>query len=301
MKHSVIPLIRASALLLFALPAAGVPQSHGIGVRAWIDGRSRLVLDGASARWEHLDFAAPGRLECNVGAQVQPTFIDGDAWYPEWPDRPDCENRDCGCDSSVFLGLHQPVPEAEIFPELEVLQGRGSCTLVDWPVAENGYRIVVEFDDNAWGGADWYEIDVGLPGCGVQRYCPATANSTGIPGYLDITGSLSVSVNDTLLTANHCPPGSLGLFLYGQDKAQIPFANGTLCVDPAGHGLVVVAPAVIVSRAGQAEVAVQADWIPARGRLADHATWSFQFWFRDPAGGGAQANLTNALRVTFCP
>jgi hypothetical protein len=301
MRKPAITMLRISSLLLVAFPAAAAAQSHGIHVRAWIDGRSRLVLDGATARWEHLDFAAPGRLDCNVGAEVQPTFIDGDVWFPQWPDVPDCENRDCGCSSSLFTRLNQAVPEAEIFPELEVMQGRGVCLMVEWPVAENGYRIVVEFDDNAWNGADWYEIDLALPGCGVQRYCPATSNSTGVAGYLDIAGSLSVSVNDTALTANHCPPGSLGLFLGGQDKAQIPFANGTLCVDPAGHGPLIVAPAVQVSRAGQAEIALQPDWMPARGRLADHATWSFQFWFRDPLAGGARANLTNALRVTFCP
>lgn len=301
MKNSVMTTLRISTLLLVAFPAAAAAQSHGIHVRAWIDGRSRLVLDGAMAHWEHLDFAAPGRLDCHLGAEIQPTFIDGDAWYPQWPDVPDCENRDCGCVSSLFTRLHQTIPEVEVFPEFEVMAGRGTCMLVEWPVAENGYRIVVEFDDNAWSGADWYEVDLAIPGCGVQRYCPATLNSTGSAGYLDLSGTLSVSVLDTVFTANQCPPGMLGMLLCGQDKAQIPFANGTLCVDPAGHGLDVMGRAIQVSRTGQASLALLPDFMPARGRLADHASWSFQFWFRDPAAGGAQANLTNALRVTFCP
>jgi hypothetical protein len=30
------------------------------------------------------------------------------------------------------------------------------------------------------------------------------------------------------------------------------------------------------------------------------ASRNFQFWFRDPAGGPAGFNLTNALKITFC-
>ena len=31
------------------------------------------------------------------------------------------------------------------------------------------------------------------------------------------------------------------------------------------------------------------------------STWFFQFWFRDPAAGGAFFNLSNGLRAKFCP
>lgn len=30
-------------------------------------------------------------------------------------------------------------------------------------------------------------------------------------------------------------------------------------------------------------------------------SWVFQAWYRDPAAGGANFNLTNALRVRFTP
>ncbi|MBV21422.1 MAG: hypothetical protein CMJ61_04575, partial [Planctomycetaceae bacterium] len=30
-------------------------------------------------------------------------------------------------------------------------------------------------------------------------------------------------------------------------------------------------------------------------------TWNFQFWYRDPQGGGWGYNLSNGLEVTFCP
>ncbi|MDE0893005.1 MAG: hypothetical protein OSB14_12545, partial [Planctomycetota bacterium] len=30
-------------------------------------------------------------------------------------------------------------------------------------------------------------------------------------------------------------------------------------------------------------------------------THHFQLWYRDPAAGGANYNLTDALEITFCP
>lgn len=303
MKIRIAP-ISLTALLLASVSsgAAAAPQSHGIHVRAWIDGRSRLVLDDATARWEHFDFAAPGRLECNLGAVEQPTTLDGDVWFPMWPDVPDCENRDCGgCSSSMYFALHQPIPNAELFPHLNVLQARGLCSMVEWPVVENGYRVVVEFNDNDWPGADWYEFELAIADCGAMRYCTPTPNSTGSPAYIGMTGSMSFSRADTVLTVMDAPPGNVGVFFFGRDKAQIPFGNGTLCISPLDHGLYTLRPPVVISRAGQADKLLDFRTLLMGGRIADHSTWSFQFWYRDPQGGGSGTNLSNALRATFCP
>jgi hypothetical protein len=40
---------------------------------------------------------------------------------------------------------------------------------------------------------------------------------------------------------------------------------------------------------------------PAAGVLVPGSTWRFQLWYRNPAGGGAGYNLSNGLRVRFCP
>ena len=82
-----------------AAPAADAPQElvpQTVRIRACIDGRSRLILDDDTARWQHFDFAAPGRNECNLGVPIEPTFVSGVEWWPQWPDLPDCENRFCG-------------------------------------------------------------------------------------------------------------------------------------------------------------------------------------------------------------
>lgn len=72
-----------------------------LNVRALIDGRSQLIVQGNTVHWHHLDDAAPG---CWEGAN-EPTYLNGIAWYPIWPDIPDPENRDCDCDSSTYVGV----------------------------------------------------------------------------------------------------------------------------------------------------------------------------------------------------
>jgi hypothetical protein len=81
--------------------------SDAFTVRAFIDGRSQLVVRGDRVYWHHLDFAAPGRWQDpdTQRAYDEPTYLNGVAWYPVWPDQSDRENRDCGCDSSATGGI----------------------------------------------------------------------------------------------------------------------------------------------------------------------------------------------------
>ena len=39
----------------------------------------------------------------------------------------------------------------------------------------------------------------------------------------------------------------------------------------------------------------------ASGQIAVNSIWTFQFWYRNPAAGGAYFNLSNGLEITFCP
>jgi hypothetical protein len=140
------------------------PPAGAIDIRAWIDGRSRLILDDDTATWQHFDWAAPGRLNCNLGSPTESTFLDGVAWDPVWPDVPDCENRFCGgCFSSTLSGLQSPLPNSDFTPVLVPIEARGTVAIVEYPSAANGYRVVVEFDDDPEGGAAWYEATSGSP------------------------------------------------------------------------------------------------------------------------------------------
>ncbi len=40
------------------------------------------------------------------------------------------------------------------------------------------------------------------------------------------------------------------------------------------------------------------------GQVTAGSTWNYQFWYRDPPGGGggpAGFNLSNGMSITFCP
>jgi hypothetical protein len=37
------------------------------------------------------------------------------------------------------------------------------------------------------------------------------------------------------------------------------------------------------------------------GQVSAGATWNWQFWFRDPMGGGAAFDLSDGMSLTFCP
>jgi len=128
-----------------------------IRIEALIDGRSRMILRGNTVQWHHLDFAAPGRhVPMN-----EPTVVNGVAWLPTWPDRPDAENRGCNCFSDVFSDLQPPLPQSDMTIHLRTIQGRSAARIIQFPTSNNDFTLVIEFNDNPFGGTDVYiaEID----------------------------------------------------------------------------------------------------------------------------------------------
>ena len=59
-----------------ALSSATTSGAETLAIRAFIDGRSNLVLSGDSMTWHHLEFAAPGRWNSNDF----PTTVNGVDW-----------------------------------------------------------------------------------------------------------------------------------------------------------------------------------------------------------------------------
>lgn len=290
---------------LLALGALSAPLAAQttVHVLAQIDGRSRLILAGDTAQWQHFEFAAPGRIECNATLPIEPTLIDGHEWWPAWPDVPDCENRDCGgCTSDVLTGISPALPVADFQVTLNPLVVRGSATIVEYPDASNGYRVVVELDDNSVGGSEWYEFELAVTGCGsVVRYCTATPNSTGYPATIGVAGSLVVADNDLHLLAYQCPPSRPGVFLCGQGATQLPFGDGYLCISPYYPGLRRIGGVQLLDASGFVNYPMSFSTAPSAPPIVGGSSWNFQFWYRDAAAGGSGTNLTDALRVTFCP
>jgi hypothetical protein len=130
-----------------------------------------------------------------------------------------------------------------------------------------------------------------------SNYCLSSLNSSGFAARMHYEGTLSCSSNDTCIHAAGCPYSTLGLFIFGSQPAQIPLGNGYLCISPF-TGLYRLSPAAPVVR-GHSEYELDLNRMPLVGPLLPGSTWYFQYWFRDPEGGGAGTNLTDGLRITF--
>ena len=143
------------------------PTVHKLHIRNEIDGRSSMVIGTYYAYYHHDDYAAPG-MHFYFGPgdpdsePARPTYLQEEwEWYPQWPEQG--ENRDCGCESSMFVS--QPphevlVPYAEADIELEVLEGRGEVSIVEYPSWDNDYELTIEWNDNPQGGPAWYEVEL---------------------------------------------------------------------------------------------------------------------------------------------
>ncbi len=134
---------------------------------------------------------------------------------------------------------------------------------------------------------------VATPCATPQTFCPTTPNSVGSGARIGSAGSASLASNELVLTATNCPRNKSGAFFHGASQSTIPFANGLRCVD----GVLVRTSIVQTDEHGFAHRPFDA---VAAGMTAGQ-TRHFQFYFRDPAAGGSNADLSDGLSVSFCP
>jgi len=133
------------------------------------------------------------------------------------------------------------------------------------------------------------------------NYCTSNPNSSGSAAQIEILGSMDISQNDAVMHATHCPPGKLGLFIFGAAQGLQPFGDGFLCLDMFASGLKRPWPALHVDGSGSAQQAIDFPNLPGHAYIPPGSTQNFQFWFRDPHGpGGGYFNLTNGASATFC-
>ena len=101
-----------------------------------------------------------------------------------------------------------------------------------------------------------------------------------------------------VLVAAEAPPLQNGLFFYGPEETVAFLGNGVLCVG----GPLFRLPIVKTDPLGVATHALDVTDPPGpAGQITAGSTWYFQFWYRDPPGGGAFFNLSDGLGATFCP
>jgi len=180
MKRYTLLLIGVLLALVLALVGGAAAQAVGPGggptsvmtapptlnVRAYIDGRSHLIVRGEEIYWHHYDFAAPGRHSDAPGGNV-PTYLNEAPWYPTWPGDPpdhdpadpiDNEVRDCDCRTLDAYAIAPPLPLETAMVAVSPIHARGPVTVIQQPNALNDYTLIVEFNDNAPSGAAWYNV-----------------------------------------------------------------------------------------------------------------------------------------------
>lgn len=145
------------------------------------------------------------------------------------------------------------------------------------------------------------EIHRIVQGCAAVDYCAAAPNSVGPGADLSWSGSSSLTANDFTLEITSAPPGQPGLFYYGPSAISVPFGEGTRCVGGTTSRL---NPPVFLDASGATSRLFDFASPPAGsgpGEVTAGELVRIQFWYRDPAGGGAGFNLSDALSAVFCP
>jgi glucose/arabinose dehydrogenase len=203
------------------------------------------------------------------------------------------------CSSKIWSFRYENGQVQEFTDRTAELEPAGSLTI----------NSITSFGQDAAGelyivdpsGGEIYKI---IASCEATSYCFANPNSTGFPAVIGNSGSLSVAANDLVLNASSCPPNQFGLFFYGPEQIDVPFGNGHLCVGPGTLGLFRLNPPLQVDSVGDAIRPVDYTVPPMNGgdgQITPGSTWNFQFWYRDPMGGGAAFNTSDARSILFCP
>ncbi|MFT5052568.1 MAG: hypothetical protein ACI8QZ_004004 [Chlamydiales bacterium] len=130
--------------------------------------------------------------------------------------------------------------------------------------------------------------------------CSSALNSTGAAAIIEIKGDSSVAANSITLVAGPVP-AQPGIFFYGPAEGRRPFGEGLRCVFGSGSTGIQRLP-VTVATAGRLAAPLDLSAPPTTsGAILPGATWFFQAWFRDPLGGPAGFDLSDARALTLLP
>lgn len=163
------------------------PSSRSkINLRAYVDGRSSLIISGNDVQWHHIDYAAPGRHDFNNF----PTIINGIEWYPQWPDAPDEEIKHEAY-SSTYSNLDPALPKEDMNIELKTIQSRSWLDIAQYPAVENDYTLIIDFDDNPPWGAAWYECELILSDPAIPTPTPSPISDVSLDYDLDTLEDLT--------------------------------------------------------------------------------------------------------------
>lgn len=212
-------------------------------------------------------------------------------------------------------------PVDTVFREDDVLFAEGDGVDVDGDgLADAGYTIrdipggvgrLAHLED----GTVWVIAEIGLPGGGFRNALLTTGVTMGLPhcssqphvgghrARIQALGSTVLADHDLSLRCVDMPTQAYALFIASRDAGFVPGAGGSqgdLCL--GGTLGRYNAQLQNSGTAGMVEIPVDLTAIPAGPSLVaavPGATWHFQCWFRDLAGGVATSNFSDAVGVTL--
>ena len=183
------------------------------------------------------------------------------------------------------------------------LTSNGSSITATIPVTAGPGDVLVRNNSTAHAGLSnpWPTDLVGNGGCtDPVTYCGTSPNSVGAGAQIGFTGSASMSANDLTLLCLGLVPNTPGLFFYGPDQTAVILGEGVRCVDGALVRLDVLTADTLGTVADPLDLS-SPPFDSGPGVVTVGDTRNFQYWYRDPAGGAAGYNLSDALEVVFCP
>lgn len=149
----------------------------------------------------------------------------------------------------------------------------------------------VDFDQD--GIPDTCQCDLTAP------FCFSGTNSLGKKARIGYMGPTSLTLDELSLTVVDAVPRQVGLFLMAPQAFTKPFGGGFLCI--AG-GVDRLLPPAVLDASGSCSFALDlADPDSPLSVIQPYSKWNFQFCYRDPFSATNTFNLTDALRVHFCP
>ena len=296
------------ALLRFdvasAIPAGSIVQSATLelSVSQASSGTETVAIHRVLASWGEGASDAPGSEGSGVAAQASDAtwterFFGGAlAWTSAGGDYDATPSATLAVGGPATWAWSSPALAADVQHWLDVpAAAHGWIVLGNETIAGTAKRF--ESRHGTGGGVVPRLVVDFAPGCvPPASACAPSPNSVGPGASILFAGTTSIAAGDLALGIRDCPPGVTGLFLLGPPATPVPLAAGTLC---AGSPLRRF-PAQTTDAAGIARLA--ADF--ASGPLASLSAGDevvFQFWYRDPAGPGALVNLSEGLRIRFCP
>jgi len=162
-----LPLAILVALVLIFSPC--LASAYTYTFRAYIDGWSDLIIQGNTVQWHNKAFEVPGYLSDDY---LYPTYIStadmgsNVEWSP-WSTGGDYITDYYGDQlSNIYTGLNLPLPASDQIVTLNIIEIEDrnpedvNVSIIQYPLLDNDYKLIVEFDDRDPSGAAWYTVEV---------------------------------------------------------------------------------------------------------------------------------------------